>query len=89
MQSGAIVPLPETGAALAALRHHPLGKEAAIIGEVMTEHPGFVVRQTRVGGTRVVDLLSGEQLPRICEARNRIAPTGRPSTKRSGSDRVS
>jgi hydrogenase expression/formation protein HypE len=48
------------------MRKHPLGKEAAMIGEVTTEHPGFVVMTTRVGGTRVVDMLSGEQLPRIC-----------------------
>jgi len=62
----AIVASEEAGAALAALQNHPLGKEAAIIGEVTTEHPGFVVMKTRVGGTRVVDMLSGEQLPRIC-----------------------
>ena len=62
----AIVASEEAGAALAALQTHPLGKEAAIIGEVTTEHPGFVVMKTRVGGTRVVDMLSGEQLPRIC-----------------------
>ena len=62
----AIVAPGEADAALAAMRKHPLGKEAAIIGEVTTEHPGFVVMKTRVGGTRVVDMLSGEQLPRIC-----------------------
>jgi hydrogenase expression/formation protein HypE len=48
------------------MRQHSLGREAAIIGEVTTEHPGFVVMKTRVGGTRVVDMLAGEQLPRIC-----------------------
>jgi hydrogenase expression/formation protein HypE len=52
-------------AALAALRSRPLGKGAAMIGEVTTDHPGFVVMRTRVGGTRVVDMLSGEQLPTI------------------------
>ena len=62
----AVVAAEEAEIALAALRHHPLGKEAAIIGQVTTEHPGFVVMTTRVGGTRVVDMLSGEQLPRIC-----------------------
>ncbi|CAN5441643.1 hydrogenase expression/formation protein HypE [soil metagenome] len=51
---------------LEAMREHPLGKDAAIIGEVTEEHPGFVLMKTRVGGTRVVDMLSGEQLPRIC-----------------------
>lgn len=62
----AIVPPGEADAALAALRNHPLGKEAAVIGEVVSDHPGFVTMKTRVGGTRVVDLLAGEQLPRIC-----------------------
>jgi hydrogenase expression/formation protein HypE len=62
----AIVPAPAAEAALAAMQRNSLGKEAAIIGEVTAEHPGFVVMRTRVGGTRVVDMLSGEQLPRIC-----------------------
>lgn len=62
----AIVPAEEAVAALAALRANPLGKEAALIGEITAEHPGYVVMKTRVGGTRVVDMLSGEQLPRIC-----------------------
>ena len=48
------------------MRSHPLATEATIIGEVTGEHPGFVLMKTRVGGTRVVDMLSGEQLPRIC-----------------------
>ena len=51
---------------LAAMRAHPLGREAAIIGDVVADHPGFVTMNTRVGGRRVVDMLSGEQLPRIC-----------------------
>ena len=38
----------------------------SIIGEVVNEHPGLIMMKTRVGGTRVVDMLSGEQLPRIC-----------------------
>jgi hydrogenase expression/formation protein HypE len=49
--------------ALSALPFHPLGKNAAVIGEVLDEHPGFVMIKTRGGGTRVVDMLSGEQLP--------------------------
>jgi hydrogenase expression/formation protein HypE len=52
--------------ALALLRSHPLGSEAAIIGEVVAEHPRSVWMKSRIGGTRVVDLLTGEQLPRIC-----------------------
>ncbi len=51
---------------LAAMRAHPLGKEAIVIGEVVTDHPGVVVMKSSIGGTRVVDMLSGEQLPRIC-----------------------
>ncbi len=42
------------------------GKEAAIIGEVVPEHPGRVVMKTRMGASRIVDMLVGEQLPRIC-----------------------
>jgi hydrogenase expression/formation protein HypE len=48
------------------LRRHPLGRMARLIGEVTADHPGIVRLRTRYGGTRVVDLLSGEQLPRIC-----------------------
>ena len=62
----AIVPPEGAEAVLAAMRVHPLGVQAAIIGEVTADHPGFVLMKTRVGGTRVVDMLSGEQLPRIC-----------------------
>lgn len=51
---------------LAAMREHPLGREAAIIGEVVADHPGKVFLRSRIGGLRVVDMLSGEQLPRIC-----------------------
>ncbi len=62
----AVVPPDAAEAVLAALRAHPLGQEAARIGEVVSDHPGFVTMRTRVGGRRVVDMLSGEQLPRIC-----------------------
>jgi hydrogenase expression/formation protein HypE len=62
----AIVAREAAGPALAALRAHPLGRDAAVIGAVVEEHPGRVVLHGRVGGTRIVDLLSGEQLPRIC-----------------------
>jgi hydrogenase expression/formation protein HypE len=51
---------------LATMRAHPLGKHAAIIGEVVAEHPGKVYLRSRIGGMRIVDMLSGEQLPRIC-----------------------
>jgi hydrogenase expression/formation protein HypE len=62
----AIVPAESAERVLAAMRSHPLGTEAALIGEVVEVHPGMVDLETRVGGRRVVDLLSGEQLPRIC-----------------------
>ncbi|HZZ20861.1 MAG TPA: AIR synthase-related protein, partial [Opitutaceae bacterium] len=62
----AVVPPAAAGRVLAAMRDHPLGSQAAVIGEVTADHPGMVVMRTRVGGTRVVDMLSGEQLPRIC-----------------------
>ncbi len=62
----AIVAAEVAEAALEAMRSHPLGREAAIIGQVVEEYPGTVVLRSWVGGKRVVDMLSGEQLPRIC-----------------------
>ncbi len=62
----AFVPAAHEGAALAALRGHPLGAEAVRIGTVVAEHPRFVALRTALGGTRIVDLLPGDQLPRIC-----------------------
>jgi hydrogenase expression/formation protein HypE len=52
--------------ALAALRAHPLGREAARIGRVTEEHPRRVVLRTPFGARRVVEMLAGAQLPRIC-----------------------
>jgi len=58
---------PEVEAdALAALRAHPVGASATRIGHVVAEHQGMVVLRTGLGGTRVVDMLPGDQLPRIC-----------------------
>jgi hydrogenase expression/formation protein HypE len=62
----AIVPEAMAEAALAALRAHPLGRDARRIGRAVAEHPGMVVMKTGIGGTRVVDMLPGDQLPRIC-----------------------
>lgn len=62
----AIVPPEHAEAVLAAMRAHPLGKEAALIGELVAEHPGLVTSRTSIGGKRVVDLPAGELLPRIC-----------------------
>jgi len=62
----AIVPAAARDAALASLRSHPLGAAAVCVGQVVREHPGLVVLRTSIGGTRIVDLLPGDQLPRIC-----------------------
>ncbi len=62
----AIVPPSVEAIVLAEMQAHPLGKSARRIGTVTDDHPGVVVMQTTVGGTRVVQMLSGEQLPRIC-----------------------
>jgi hypothetical protein len=51
---------------LEVMRSHPLGRGAAVIGEVVADHPGRVVLRSLVGGERVVTMLAGEQLPRIC-----------------------
>jgi hydrogenase expression/formation protein HypE len=51
---------------LATMQADPLGRRAAIIGEIVDDHPGKVFLRSRIGGKRVVDMLSGEQLPRIC-----------------------
>ena len=62
----AFVPRGHADAVLAAMRAHEYGAEAAVIGECVETHPGMVVARTGLGGTRVVDLPLGEQLPRIC-----------------------
>jgi len=62
----AFVAAERADAALAALRAHPLGSQAARIGTVVADHPSLVVMRTAIGGMRVVDLLPGDQLPRIC-----------------------
>jgi hydrogenase expression/formation protein HypE len=62
----AFVPPHVAEAMLERMRQHPLGTKAAIIGQVTEQHPGLVVAKTGLGGTRVVDLQLGEQLPRIC-----------------------
>ncbi len=51
---------------LSILRKDPLGRESAIIGRVVAEHPGMAVLRTRIGGSRIIDLPTGELLPRIC-----------------------
>lgn len=60
------VPAREAKRALQQLRAHPLGEQARIIGAVKDDNPGLVTMRSRIGATRIVDMLSGEQLPRIC-----------------------
>ena len=62
----AIVPPDEEAAALAAMRSHPLGQRAARVGEIVADPTGIVVLRTGFGGTRIVDMLVGDPLPRIC-----------------------
>ncbi len=51
---------------LETMQQHPYGKEAAIVGEVVADHPGKVTLQTEIGGKRIVEIPAGDQLPRIC-----------------------
>jgi hydrogenase expression/formation protein HypE len=62
----AVVAPDEADAALAAVRSHPAGRDAQLIGEVRDEPPGLVLLETAFGGSRVVDMLAGDPLPRIC-----------------------
>jgi len=62
----AVVAPEDADAALAALRSHPLGREAALAGEVQAQPQGLVLLDTAFGGSRIVDMLVGDPLPRIC-----------------------
>jgi hydrogenase expression/formation protein HypE len=62
----AVVPANQADAALAALRAHPLGRDSVAIGVVQAGESGRVTTRTLMGGVRIVDMLVGEQLPRIC-----------------------
>jgi hydrogenase expression/formation protein HypE len=62
----ALVAAPAADRVLAAMQAHPLGKNACILGEVVERHAGQVVLETRIGGHRIIDMLHGEPLPRIC-----------------------
>jgi hydrogenase expression/formation protein HypE len=62
----AIVAAEDADKILKAMRKHPYGKDAAIIGEVITNHPGRVAMKTLLGSSRIVDMLVGDLLPRIC-----------------------
>jgi hydrogenase expression/formation protein HypE len=62
----AVIALERADEALAVLRSHPLGAEAAIVGEIRAEPAGMVLLNTGFGGSRIVDMLVGDPLPRIC-----------------------
>jgi hydrogenase expression/formation protein HypE len=62
----AIVAADAAEAVLQRMRSHQFGAQAALIGTVVDDHPGMVLMKTEIGGTRVVDVMFGEQLPRIC-----------------------
>ena len=62
----AIVPANESERVLAAMRSQPLGRDARAIGRVTEKNPGMVTIRTLLGTTRIVDMLAGDQLPRIC-----------------------
>jgi hydrogenase expression/formation protein HypE len=62
----AVVPGEDADRAVDALRAHPLGEQAAVIGRITADQPGIVKLKTAFGGTRIVDLLVGDPLPRIC-----------------------
>ena len=62
----AFVPEDAADRVLEKMKENAFGKDACCIGEVVTDRPGRVVMQTRIGGMRIVDMLAGEQLPRIC-----------------------
>ncbi|MDM8528099.1 hydrogenase expression/formation protein HypE [Anaerolineales bacterium HSG24] len=62
----AIVPAEMAEPILECMRQHPYGQQATIIGQVTADHSGLVVAKTGIGGTRIVDMQVGEQLPRIC-----------------------
>ncbi|MDQ2797789.1 MAG: hydrogenase expression/formation protein HypE [Actinomycetota bacterium] len=62
----AVVPAEDAAAAVAVLRAHPQGEHAAVIGEIVAQPEGVVALRTGFGGTRIVDMLVGDPLPRIC-----------------------
>ncbi len=62
----AVVPPDDAERLLAVMQNHPRGRNAVIIGEIVDDHRGMVIMKSLVGGERVVTMLAGEQLPRIC-----------------------
>jgi hydrogenase expression/formation protein HypE len=61
-----VVKMEEAADVLKLMKDHSLGKNAAIIGQITASHPGKIIMNTEIGGKRILDMLAGEQLPRIC-----------------------
>lgn len=61
-----VVAAEDANAVLSAMKTHEFGKDARIIGEIVKDHPGKAWLSTAIGGNRIIDMLAGEQLPRIC-----------------------
>ncbi len=62
----AFIPVKDAEKALEVMRKHPFGEDACIVGEVTDDTPSFVTMKGKIGATRIIDMLTGEQLPRIC-----------------------
>ncbi len=62
----AVVSEKNAATVLSVMRQEETGKDACIIGKIISDHPGMVVMETQIGGSRIVDMLTGDQLPRIC-----------------------
>ncbi|MBI3857007.1 MAG: hydrogenase expression/formation protein HypE, partial [Planctomycetes bacterium] len=62
----AVVSAAESEKLVGTLREHPLGRNAAVVGEILPDGAGIVRSKSRIGGERIVSLLAGEPLPRIC-----------------------
>jgi hydrogenase expression/formation protein HypE len=60
------VPADRAEAVLEVMKKNRYGTDSVVIGRVVSDHPGRVLMKTLIGGTRIIDMLSGEQLPRIC-----------------------
>jgi hydrogenase expression/formation protein HypE len=60
------LPPEDAEAVLERMQRNACGKETSVIGEVRQDHPGRVVMKTRIGASRIVDMLVGEPLPHIC-----------------------
>jgi hydrogenase expression/formation protein HypE len=61
-----ILPEKEVGSVLEKMKQHPLGSNSAVIGKLVADHPSMVRMITSIGSSRIIDMLTGEQLPRIC-----------------------